>query len=221
MAYVGDKATYYVYNKDIHGSITNLIDGNGESVKGYSYDDFGTSISFGDSSVKNELTYTGAVYDELTGLYYMNARYYDSGTGRFLSQDSVRGNAKDENTWILYTYCANDPINYVDPSGQISVTVNDVKDGLGAAAAEGAAFGPAGVVVAGIFLFGCIIYSYNNSRTYSNASPQPTAKKEIKSNNVKKKVKVKGKPRSHKRVKGKIGSLKPIGKANSITSLHK
>jgi len=44
--------------------------------------------------------YTYAVIDEKTGLYYMNARYYDLATARFISKDPVR----DGDNW--YMYCA-------------------------------------------------------------------------------------------------------------------
>lgn len=54
----------------------------------------------------------------------MNARYYDSSVGRFISQDSYRGEMDDAGTWHLYTYCTNDPINYVEPSGHIAVTMS-------------------------------------------------------------------------------------------------
>ncbi len=58
---------------------------------------------------------TGAVIDTGTGLYYMNARYYDPATGRFISQDSYRGDA--EVFWHLYAYCDGDPVNCTDPTG--------------------------------------------------------------------------------------------------------
>lgn len=41
----------------------------------------------------------------------------DPEIGRFISQDSYRGELNDPGQWHLYTYCANNPINYVDPSG--------------------------------------------------------------------------------------------------------
>ena len=111
-----------VYNKDIQGSTTNIIDSEGSNCVGYSYDDFGTATVYSaKNSIENEITYTGAVYDSSTGLYYMNARYYDSEIGRFISQDTYRGEKNDAGTWHLYAYCANDPINYVDPSGHVAV----------------------------------------------------------------------------------------------------
>lgn len=57
------------------------------------------------------------MYDEETGLYYLNARYYDARQGRFLSQDTYRGSQTNATTWNLYGYCAGNPVNYVDPSG--------------------------------------------------------------------------------------------------------
>ncbi len=45
----------------------------------------------------------------------MNARYYDSETGRFISQDSFRGDG--EAFWQLYAYCDGDPVNCTDPTG--------------------------------------------------------------------------------------------------------
>ena len=49
----------------------------------------------------------------------MNARYYDPANGRFISQDTYRGELDDADQWHLYAYCANNPINYVDPSGHV------------------------------------------------------------------------------------------------------
>lgn len=103
----------------MRGSTVNVIDNSGNTVLSYWYDDFGQVNEYRESgnSLINEVQYTGAIYDELTGLLYLNARFYDPATGRFISQDTYRGERDDAGTWHLYAYCANDPVNYVDPSG--------------------------------------------------------------------------------------------------------
>ena len=75
-----------------------------------------------DTDYYNEICYNGAIYDESTGLYYLSARYYDPEDGRFLTRDSYRGTATNAMTWHLYAYCANNPINYDDPSGHIAIS---------------------------------------------------------------------------------------------------
>ena len=47
----------------------------------------------------------------------MNARYYNPTTGTFLTQDSYSGNPYDPWTQHLYTYCGNNPVNFIDPTG--------------------------------------------------------------------------------------------------------
>ena len=66
----------------------------------------------------NPIRYRGYYYDTETGLYYLKSRYYDPQTGRFISMDDISyldpetiGGAN------LYTYCLNNPVKYVDPSG--------------------------------------------------------------------------------------------------------
>src|SRR3989339_369676 len=68
----------------------------------------------------NPFRYCGEFWDEETGEYYLRARYYDTGIGRFISEDSVTGKVNEPLMLNLYTYCANNPLKVVDPSGHIA-----------------------------------------------------------------------------------------------------
>jgi RHS repeat-associated protein len=115
--YEDDVQHAYFYNKDIRTSVTNVVDESGNGVVSYQYDDYGTTTKYGDIDFYNEVCYTSGVYDELTGFYYLNARYYNPDTNTFITQDSYRGEQDDYGTWNLYAYCGGNPINYVDMSG--------------------------------------------------------------------------------------------------------
>jgi len=119
----GDSHQYYLYNKDIQGSTVSILDETGAGELSYTYDDFGETEIHGNSSLENEICYTGGIYDAGTGLYYLNARYYDPETGRFLTEDTYRGELEEPDTLHLYVYCKNNPVNYVDPSGHFALTL--------------------------------------------------------------------------------------------------
>ena len=89
----------------------------GTSQKTYSYTDYGETTEQGENDFYNEICYGGGVYDETTGLYYLNARYYSPENGSFLTQDTYRGSRSKTETLNLYGYCTGNPINYTDPSG--------------------------------------------------------------------------------------------------------
>jgi RHS repeat-associated protein len=65
------------------------------------------------SQIQNRFLFQGREYSHVTGLYYFRLRWYDPATGRWLSKDPI-GISGGLN---LYAFCANDPVNYVDPSG--------------------------------------------------------------------------------------------------------
>ena len=108
---------YYFYHYDARGSVTSILNRDGSPVKGYAYDEFGKTEQSGDNAFENEVTFAGSVADLSSGLQYMNARYYQASTGRFLSQDSYTGNAYDPWTQHLYIYCGNNPTSMIDPTG--------------------------------------------------------------------------------------------------------
>lgn len=66
------------------------------------------------ASIENPFTFTGREFDKESGLFFYRARYYDSGSGRFLNEDPIGFVGGDIN---LYRYVANDPINCVEPDG--------------------------------------------------------------------------------------------------------
>ena len=124
--YGSDHTDYLLYNKDIQGSSTSLVKENGSADATYQYTDFGETTINGDNKVENEVCYTGGIYDQSTGLYYLNARYYNPEDGRFVTEDTYRGETNEPDTQNLYVYCADNPVNYVDPSGHWIDTVLDV-----------------------------------------------------------------------------------------------
>ena len=126
--YEGEYANeFYFYNYDIRQSTTSILDNSFNLMQGYEYDEFGNQTVTGDTGFLNEVTFTGAISDS-TGLQYMNARFYNPNTGRFLTQDTYTGNAYEPWSQHLYSYTGNNPVNYVDPTGHVrinNVTMTD------------------------------------------------------------------------------------------------
>ena len=105
----------YVYRKNLQGDIVAILDECGCTRGTYEYDAWGNIIWQGGSELLtiNPFRYRGYYYDEETGLYYLNSRYYDPETGRFISPDSV--NCLEPGAYNglnLYAYCGNNPVNY-------------------------------------------------------------------------------------------------------------
>ncbi|MBQ9140371.1 MAG: RHS repeat-associated core domain-containing protein [Lachnospiraceae bacterium] len=103
--------TYYHYASDELGSITHIVDEDGKALNRYEYDAFG-NFTVKEETVANRFGFTGEIYDTLTGQYYLRARFYNPVIGRFLQEDTYYGDGLN-----LYTYCHNNPVGYVDPSG--------------------------------------------------------------------------------------------------------
>jgi len=112
-------AVYY-YHFDGLGSVTALSDENGNIVERYSYDVFGEPNRV--SSVGNPYMFTGRRYDRETQLYYYRARYYNPFIGRFLQTDPIAY----QDISNFYTYCRNNPINSVDPRGELAITAGGI-----------------------------------------------------------------------------------------------
>lgn len=78
-------------------------------------------------NISNPPKYAGEVYDQETGLYYLRARYYDPALGRFINEDIYEGQINNPLSLNLYTYCYNNPLSYIDPTGH---TAKDFMMGL-------------------------------------------------------------------------------------------
>lgn len=117
--------TYY-YLKNLQGDIIQIVDGDGNVVVEYEYDDWGKVLSVtgtlaGTVGVQNPFRYRGYYYDEESGLYYLNSRYYDPETGRFISADEIAYLGPDglSLSFNLFVYCGNNPVMGYDPMGEL------------------------------------------------------------------------------------------------------
>jgi RHS repeat-associated protein len=92
----------------------------GNTTDTYTYDAFGVLLA-STASTPNNYLYTAEQLDANVGFYYLRARYYNQGIGRFTSLDRWQGNVFDPITLHKYLYGNADPVNTIDPSGQYSL----------------------------------------------------------------------------------------------------
>lgn len=94
-------------------AVTNVA---GQVAYRSTYSAFGQMSRTSYDLTTTRLAYTGRE-TSVGGLLQSRSRYYDPGQGRFLQQDSYRGNDAIPPSLHRYTYVHNNPVNYVDPDG--------------------------------------------------------------------------------------------------------
>ena len=141
----------YFYQKNIFGDIIGIYDNNFNWVARYVYDAWGnckvvdedgSELIYDPSSIahKNPFRYRGYYYDRETGLYYLNARYYDPQIGRFISPDDISYlEPATINGLNLYVYCNNNPVMNADPTGHSAILIG-MLIGFGVGALIGGGF---------------------------------------------------------------------------------
>lgn len=121
--------SYYGY--DGFGSTRQLLSAAGVVTDTYAYDGFGNVVAQS-GTTPNQYLYRGEALDAGTGMYYLRARWYRAGVGRFLTRDTCEGatfvfcaclrwNAKLPTLpHHFFAYGDADPVNKIDPSGHLS-----------------------------------------------------------------------------------------------------
>ena len=113
---------YYITN--LQGDVIRIINSAGTSYADYEYWPWGAVKSAtGILATINPLRYRGYYYDTDSGFYYLNSRYYDSETGRFLNADSYASTGQGILGHNMFAYCLNNPVNYEDPNGELALGV--------------------------------------------------------------------------------------------------
>ena len=113
------------------GDVIGLMMENGSIRARYEYDAWGNmkvlngsgndlpAESTGLIGNMNPFRYRGYYYDVETGFYYLQSRYYDPQTGRFINADSQLNIDKGIIGINQFTYCLNNPVNMVDRDGKV------------------------------------------------------------------------------------------------------
>ena len=161
--------TTYYYVTNLQGDVMGMVDSSGNSVATYTYDPYGKVLTAtGALAEKNPLRYRGYYYDSESGLYYLQSRYYDPTTRRFVNADSYAGTGQGLLGYSMFAYCLNNPCNYKDSQGFEAIAIFG---GFGAYEAFAAGIAgtncwnvvgwvAAGALVVGILATG-IIYIYD------------------------------------------------------------
>ena len=108
--------TYATYTYDAWGKLIGITNSAGTSIINKQT----TSTSLANL---NPLRYRGYYYDNETGFYYLQSRYYDPVNHRFINADIYSSTGQGFVGTNMFAYCLNNPINCIDSEGTISIWV--------------------------------------------------------------------------------------------------
>ena len=160
----GSTTEYYV-RCTLNGDVDQIYDTSGNLLARYIYDSWGRTVSILNGSgqeiltgdhiaVVNPIRYRGYYYDGESGLYYLQSRYYDAKTGRYVNPDGYVYTGQDILSGNMYAYCGNNPIINIDPTGRMYIEGADMGGGkfAGGGGAAISGIGSAGSSSAGALL---------------------------------------------------------------------
>jgi RHS repeat-associated protein len=121
-----------VYHTDVRGSVRAITNSDGTPLQVMRYDPYGETQVYTNAGLPTPIFgFAGQQVDPETGLSFMNARYYDTSTGRFLSRDTVFGDAGSPVSLNRYAYAGGNPVSNVDSGGHWFVPWNGSLSPLG------------------------------------------------------------------------------------------
>ncbi len=153
----------YLYRKNVQGDVTHIYKREEDKslilVAEYVYDAWGNNsavLNLDGIATLNSFRYRSYYFDEETGLYYLQTRYYDPELGRFISADSIEYlDPETVGGLNLYAYCGNNPVMAVDSEG--TAWWHWLIGALVVVALVAATIISAGSAAAGIMAIGCAI----------------------------------------------------------------
>jgi RHS repeat-associated protein len=131
-----ESTVYYLHGGRLDEPMC-MTDRRGEVVWQAEYRAFGEAVVSIDA-VPQPWRLAGHYFDEETGLHYTVARYLAPELGRFLTMDPLRAEGGSLN---FYAYCDGDPVNRLDPTGEIGLSLGMVVGAIVVGAAVGAIIG--------------------------------------------------------------------------------
>ena len=117
----------YWFEHNLQGDVVAVYDASGTKLVSYTYDAWGnTTVTQHATSIptpvqNNPYRYRGYYFDIDLNLYYLNARYYDQVTGRFINADDSLYHSMIG--YNMFVYCNNNPVMNSDPTGESAVGV--------------------------------------------------------------------------------------------------
>jgi RHS repeat-associated protein len=125
-----EEGVYYLLTDHL-GSTAITLDSGANQVAELRYFAWGET-RYTNGNTPTQRRYTGQLEAE-AGLYFYNARFYDSFLGRFAQADMIVPLASQGVlAWDRYAYSSNNPINFTDPSGHFAIVPMLIGGGIGA-----------------------------------------------------------------------------------------
>ncbi len=134
VVYVGPREIAEVDAQGAHYTLTDhlgsprfIVNGQGQVESEQKFLPFGESLTDAISAAKFGKGFTNHEQTDLSGLIYMQARFYAPWYGRFLSPDPARDQHFEETqSWNIYSYVRNNSVTHIDPNGMEDYPIADM-----------------------------------------------------------------------------------------------